>query len=159
MNLFQMHHKGSSMLSRLKKPRSPFLHSLHKTIFISASLLSMSAFSLATTVAGGGSNIAFSELPANFHSVIVSGPEGFYQVSESSTLNSEQSLLDGQYHYQIRATLAAVKNNYKDSLNNGRGASIQAANTGEQVVENGSFRLENGQVIDPNSQQSEQEKD
>lgn len=130
---------------------------LHKFLFVGASVIGLSSFCIAATVSGGNASISFSELPSDFHSVVLLGPNGFYYVSESPSINSETSFTDGQYTYQIKITTTATQNAFKQQMNNGRSKNTVVSNSGVKVLIDGTFLVENGQVIDPNSQQTEQE--
>lgn len=106
----------------------------------------------AATFSGDTSGISVQSLPANTVSLRVSGPEGFYVETESSSFSTENGLADGQYSYEIYAEVESVAVT-ADAGNSGRGENAGRSGVTTDVVESGNFRLFNGAVVNNNEEE------
>jgi len=123
-----------------------------RAVLVTVLMVATSPLVIAATASGNKSLVNLSNLPANTTSIRVTGPQGFVQISKDGHIKTSADLPDGQYRFEIYASsnVGKSKDAYKQSLNNGR-ASNSASAKAEQVVFSGYFRLQNGLVLNQNS--------
>jgi hypothetical protein len=107
-------------------------------------ITSNSAFS--TSFSGGAGGVYASDLPSDFVSIRVVGPNDFFVDSKDAQIQAvEGSLADGQYNFEVFAT----DNNavlVPSTLNNGRSANVPTQQP-VKAVDSGSFRIVDGQIV------------
>jgi len=132
------------------------------SIFLWVTLLGIAPmFTNASTAKGDANQVEIVGVPGNsVTGAVLSGPDGIAIEVDGTVFTPIESLPDGAYSYAVSGTLANVNAkarsalNAQEQMNNGRSEQQKKARRpfDEGVIAEGSFRLVNGEVINPSNE-------